>query len=138
MLALTLGTLLGLSVWFLAVMAGVVFSVVNTGIVYDISVLVTAAGVMAPFLGGFTAGWIIKKRGWVHGGWVGVFYTLVAALLAALVFQGLLIFDLFNLIINFCLGCVGGVCGVNTRLYAARSRYARTRDSHVLSKLDNR
>ena len=118
---LLLGTLIGLVVWFSAVSAGLAVTVMSTGVTYDISLLVTLANGIAPFLGGFVAGWMIKKRGWVNGGWVGVLYSLAVALIAASIFPGFSILTAGGLIVNFSLGCVGGICGVNAALYVSRS-----------------
>lgn len=120
--ALVLGAVLSLCLWAGTVGAGVAVAVMGQGTTYEISFLVVLANIIAPLLGGFAAGWMVKKRGWVHGGWVGVLYSLMAALVAAAAFKGLFVLSVSSLLLNFCLGCIGGICGVNTGLYFARSR----------------
>lgn len=115
------GTLLSLGIWFGAVGSGIAVTVMSPISTHDISLVVSASNVLAPFIGAFTAGWIAGRRGFVYGAWVGVLYTLISILLAALVFPGLYLFSLSNLALNFFLGCIGGVSGVNTRLYILRS-----------------
>lgn len=119
---LVLGALLSLCLWVGAVGTGVAVAVMSQGNTYEISLLVILANVMAPLLGGFAAGWMVKKRGWVHGGWVGVLYSLAAAFLAALFFPGLFILSPVSLMVNFSLGCIGGICGVNSRLFFAGNK----------------
>jgi putative membrane protein (TIGR04086 family) len=119
--ALLLGTLLSLGIWFGAIGSGIAVTVMSPISTYDISLLVSAANVLAPFIGAFTAGWIAGRRGFVYGAWVGGLYTFISVLLAALVFADPFLFSLPHLALNFFLGCVGGVSGVNTRLYTLRS-----------------
>lgn len=126
---LVFGALFGLVLWLGAVGTGVAVAVLSQGNVHELSLLVSFANAAAPFLGGFAAGWLVKKRGWVHGGWVGALYTLMAALAAAIAFEGLFIFNFYSLLLNFCLGCVGGICGVNTGLCFAKSKGGRKRET---------
>ncbi len=120
--ALFFGTLLSLGIWFGSVGSGVAVTVMSPISTYDISLLVSAANILAPFLGAFAAGWIAGKRGCVYGAWVGVLYTLLAGLLAALSFPGFYLISPGGIILNFSLGCIGGVSGVNVRLYALRTK----------------
>lgn len=119
---LILGALLSLGLWLGTVTAGVAVAVMSQSNAFELSFLVSAANVAAPFLGGFLAGWMVKKRGWVHGGWVGVLFTVMAALAASAAFQGLFVFSFSTLLLDFCLGCIGGICGVNTGLCFSRGR----------------
>ncbi|MGI6554384.1 MAG: TIGR04086 family membrane protein [Bacillota bacterium] len=120
--ALFWGTLLSLGIWLGAFGTGVAITVMSSNFTNDISLLVSLVNIAAPFFGGYTAGWIIKERGWANGGWVGVLFTLTAALLAALLFPGLFLLKVSTLFINFCLGCIGGICGVNVALAFLRKR----------------
>lgn len=129
--AVVFGTCLGLVIWLGSVSTGVAVTVMSTGTVHDISPLVSLVNLLAPFLGGFAAGWVARNRGLVYGGWVGMFYTLSAVLAAALAFPGLYLLSVGRGFLNFCLGCIGGVCGVNTRLYLSRSRRGRSRESRI-------
>lgn len=118
--ALFWGTFLSLGVWLGAVGSGVAVTVMSPISATDISSLVSVANVAAPFLGGFAAGWIIKKRGCVYGAWVGVLYSLMGFLLTAMVFPGLFLLNTGSFLLNFSLGCIGGVCGVNLSLYVQK------------------
>jgi putative membrane protein (TIGR04086 family) len=126
--AVVLGTLLSLGIWSGAVGSGVAATVMSSVATHDISVVVSFANLAAPFLGAFAAGWMTKKRGCVYGAWVGVLYTLTAFLVTGIAFPGLYLLNAGNLVLDFCLGCVGGVCGVNTGLYAVRLNRGNTRD----------
>jgi len=116
------GTLFSLIIWIGTISAGVAVAVISQANAHEISLLFSLANVAAPFLGGFAAGWSVKKRGWVHGGWVGVLYTIIVALAGAAAFQGLVLFSVPQLALNFCLGCIGGICGVNIGLSYCRNK----------------
>jgi len=88
---------------------------------YNISWLLNSVLFISPFLGGFTAGWLVKRRGWIHGGWIGLIYGLVVIILRMLLFGAINFFPL-TLFRDFCLGCIGGICGVNGALYYRRRK----------------
>ena len=127
--ALFWGTLLSLGIWFGAFGTGVAITVMSSIPIHDISLLVSLANIAAPVLGGFGAGWITKKRGCVYGAWVGVLYTLIGFIVTAMVFPGLFLLSAGSLMLNFCLGCIGGVCGVNLGLYVQRLGRGNTKSS---------
>lgn len=116
------GTVFSLIIWIGTLSAGVAVAVISQANTHEISLLFSLANVAAPFLGGFAAGWMVRKRGWVHGGWVGVLYTIIVALVGAAAFGGLVLFNVSQLALNFCLGCIGGICGVNMGLSYSRSK----------------
>ncbi|NLO89079.1 MAG: TIGR04086 family membrane protein [Clostridia bacterium] len=92
---------------------------------YNISWLLNGVLFIAPFLGGVIAGWLVKRRGWIHGGWIGLIYSLVVLIFRMMLFGTT---DFLPLILfrDFSLGCMGGICGVNGALYyRRRKKYLR-------------
>ncbi|KUK11228.1 MAG: hypothetical protein XD50_0484 [Clostridia bacterium 41_269] len=57
-----------------------------------------------------------EKRGWINGGWIGLIYGIVVLILKVLLL-GTANFSPLLLFMDFCLGCMGGICGVNGSLY---------------------
>jgi len=89
--------------------------------VYDLSLWLTATELISPLLGGFSAGWLIRKRGWINGGWVGALYGIAIGIFKS-VLLGRVIFSFSWLFVDFCLGCIGGICGVNVALFINRRK----------------
>ena len=133
---IVLGTAVSLLVYLSALACGLAAAFISQGNLFNMSLLVSTAAVLAPFAGGFAAGFCIRKKGWIKGGWVGLAYSIVLWFAAAVIFPGAAGVDLGRFFFDLCAGCIGGICGVNTGLYVHRQK--RKRMPAVQTSVSNR
>jgi len=71
---------------------------------------------VAMFVGGLVSGKRSGRKGWYHGGMLGLVYTLIVWIVGFLSYDaGLSAQTLYLLIISFIAGCLGGMIGINLK-----------------------
>lgn len=71
---------------------------------------------IAMFIGGIVSGKRSISKGWYHGGFLGIVYTLVIWLIGFLAYDaGITKETLYLLLLSFAAGALGGMIGVNVK-----------------------
>ncbi len=91
-----------------------VYALVTGGSIYNYATLISLVAFLSVAIGGVISGNIARFQGWLHGGLVGVVYSLLLfVLVAVLVIQEINLFLLGRILLFILLSAAGGVLGVN-------------------------
>jgi len=130
--AIWLGAIWAVCITLLSFTGLGIYAIATKGSIYNFAGLVSMAAFFSVFIGGVLSGNKARFQGWLHGGYVGVIYSLLFFVLAiAMALQSVnlnLISKLFLFVLS---GMAGGVLGVNLPankvLSAKKARLKRSR-----------
>ncbi|HZK17701.1 MAG TPA: TIGR04086 family membrane protein [Clostridia bacterium] len=112
--AIWIGVALAICVTLLSFTVLGIYALVTGGSIYNYASLISLVAFISVAVGGIISGNIARFQGWLHGGLVGVVYSLLLLVLAVvLVMQEINLVLLGRMLLFVLLGAGGGVLGVN-------------------------
>lgn len=129
--AVWFGFTAALGIWLLAAALGLLWLLVRGGGIYSYGVYIYLQGILGVFLGGLLAGTRVKRRGWLHGLWVGMLLALMGIIVRLEIIP-----QVFTWIIigrQFLIWSLWGLAGGQVGYYLKESRLSNQARSELFT-----